>query len=232
MGTFAPETGVGHQLTPKNPALMEKTIYLIRHGETDYNRRGVVQGSGVDADLNTMGRAQARAFFQAYASVPFANIYISALRRTRQTVQPFLDAGLIAEEHPGLNEISWGVMEGKIPNSHDNVYYHGLMLAWAEGRTDTTTDGGESPQQVMDRQRPVIGLILSRTDENPVLVCMHGRAMRILLAWLTNRPLSAMDQFDHSNLCLYRLRYDYATATFTVDLTNDTTHLLTALQLA
>ncbi|MCY7358013.1 MAG: histidine phosphatase family protein, partial [Rudanella sp.] len=32
-----------------------KRIYIIRHGETDYNRRGVVQGSGVDADLNEMG---------------------------------------------------------------------------------------------------------------------------------------------------------------------------------
>jgi probable phosphoglycerate mutase len=44
--------------------LAQKTIYLIRHGETDYNRRGVVQGSGVDSDLNEMGQAQATAFFR------------------------------------------------------------------------------------------------------------------------------------------------------------------------
>jgi bisphosphoglycerate-dependent phosphoglycerate mutase len=39
-----------------------KDIYLIRHGETDYNRLGVVQGSGIDADLNDLGRRQAQAF--------------------------------------------------------------------------------------------------------------------------------------------------------------------------
>jgi broad specificity phosphatase PhoE len=211
---------------------MEKTIYLIRHGETDYNRRGIVQGSGVDADLNDMGRAQSLAFFQAYQSVPFAYIYISALRRTRQTVEPFLELGLPVEVCAGLNEISWGVMEGKIPNSHDDVYYHGLMQAWAEGRTDTTTDGGESPQQVMERQRPVIDTILARPDEDPILICMHGRAMRILLSWLTGQSLAHMDNFDHSNLCLYLLRYDYETATFTVELANDSTHLLTALEVA
>ena len=41
----------------------KKTIYLIRHGETDFNRQGIVQGSGVDSDLNELGLAQAEAFF-------------------------------------------------------------------------------------------------------------------------------------------------------------------------
>jgi broad specificity phosphatase PhoE len=191
---------------------MEKTIYLIRHGETDYNRRGIVQGSGVDADLNEMGRAQARAFFETYQAVPFQKVYISALRRTRQSVEPFLELGLPVEVFAGLNEISWGRMEGKIPNNDHNAYYHGLMLAWAEGRTDTTTDGGESPQQVMERQRPVIDTILARPDEDPILICMHGRAMRILLAWITGQPLSHMD--------------------FTIELSNDTAHLLAALEVA
>ena len=43
-----------------------KDIYLIRHGETDYNRLGVVQGSGIDADLNELGQRQAKAFFDHY----------------------------------------------------------------------------------------------------------------------------------------------------------------------
>ena len=71
---FAPE------YTDKATGLQHKTIYLIRHGETDYNRRGVVQGSGIDSDLNEMGRAQAMAFFQAYQHVPFAKLYISGLK--------------------------------------------------------------------------------------------------------------------------------------------------------
>lgn len=203
-----------------------KRIYIIRHGETDYNRRGVVQGSGVDADLNEMGRAQAQAFFQAYQHVPFSKIYISTLKRTLQTAQPFIDLGIPYERHAGLNEISWGVMEGKVPGNMDDEYYRELTESWTSGNTARTTDGGESPEQVRDRQKPVFELILSRRDENPVLIAMHGRAMRILLTWLMNEPLSEMDRYEHSNLCLYKLTYNDDTKQFTIELANDTAHLM------
>ncbi|WP_420148017.1 histidine phosphatase family protein [Spirosoma sp.] len=206
--------------------MRQKTIYLIRHGETDYNRRGVVQGSGVDSDLNEMGRAQAMAFFHAYQHVPFNKIYISGLKRTYQTVESFIDLGIPYEKLTGLNEISWGVMEGKAPGNLDNEYYRALIEAWASGNTAMTTDGGESPDQVAARQKIAIDVILSHADEEIVLVAMHGRAMRILLCWLTGVSLSVMDQFEHSNLCLYKLRYDYDTQQFAIELTNDTAHLL------
>lgn len=212
--------------TGKAIGLIQKTIYLIRHGETDYNRRGVVQGSGVDSDLNDMGRAQAQAFFQAYQHVPFSKVYISGLKRTYQTAEPFIEIGLPFEKLTGLNEISWGVMEGKAPGNLDNEYYRALIEAWESGDTSKTTDGGESPEQVAARQRIAIDTILSHPEEDVVLVAMHGRAMRILLCWITNQPLSKMDHFEHSNLCLYKLRYDYDSASFTIELANDTAHLL------
>ncbi|GAA4466456.1 histidine phosphatase family protein [Nibrella saemangeumensis] len=207
--------------------MKRKTIYLIRHGETNYNRQGVVQGSGVDSDLNDMGRAQAMAFFQAYQHVSFDKIYTSRLKRTIQTVQPFLDLGLPYESHEGLNEISWGIMEGKVPNSYDNEYYRTLIDSWAAGQTSVSTEAGESPEQVMERQKPVIDLILSRPEEKTILVAMHGRAIRILLSWLMKQPLSNMDQYEHSNLCLYKLIYSYETSEFTIEQANDSTHLLT-----
>ncbi|RCR66523.1 MULTISPECIES: histidine phosphatase family protein [Larkinella] len=204
----------------------QKTIYLIRHGETDYNRQGIVQGSGVDSDLNAMGQAQAQAFHQAYQHIPFAKVYTSKLRRTMQSVRFFIDAGIPHESYEGLNEISWGAREGKTPNSFDNEYYRTLIENWAAGHTDYPTEDGESPEQVARRQKPVIDLILSRPDENPVLVCMHGRAIRILLSWLMNESLATMDLYEHSNLCLYKLIYDYDTSEFTIEVSNDSTHLL------
>ena len=206
--------------------LGHKRIYIIRHGETDYNRRGVVQGSGVDADLNDMGRAQADAFFQAYQHVSFDKIYFSMLKRTLQTIQSFIDQGLPYERHAGLNEISWGVMEGKLPGNVDNQFYRDLTESWAAGNTDRTAEEGESPEQVRDRQKPVFDLIVSRSEETTVLVAMHGRAMRILLTWLLNEPLADMDQYEHSNLCLYQLDYNYDTQQYTVELANDTAHLI------
>ncbi|MBO0936619.1 histidine phosphatase family protein [Fibrella sp. HMF5335] len=206
--------------------MARKDIYIIRHGETDYNRRGIVQGSGVDAPLNDMGRAQAEAFFQAYQHMPFAKIYTSTLIRTYQTVEPFVELGIPYEKLSGLNEISWGIMEGKIPNNLDDEYYRNLIENWSAGNTAMPADEGESPEQVVTRQRPAMAHIMAQTNESPVLIAMHGRAMRILLSWLLDKPLARMDTFEHSNLCLYKLGYDNDTRQFTLDVANDTSHLL------
>ena len=156
----------------------------------------------------------------------FDKIYISTLKRTLQTIQSFIDLGLPHERQAGLNEISWGVMEGKIPSNVDDKLYRDLTESWAAGQTDRTAEGGESPEEVRDRQKPVFDLIVSRPEETTVLVAMHGRAMRILLTWLLNEPLADMDQYEHSNLCLYQLNYDYNTQQYTLELANDTSHLI------
>ena len=57
-------------------------IYMIRHGETDFNRTGIVQGSGVDSDLNQLGREQAQAFYEKYKDVRFDALYVSCLLYT------------------------------------------------------------------------------------------------------------------------------------------------------
>ena len=202
-----------------------KTVYLIRHGETAFNRQGVVQGSGVDSDLNELGKAQAEAFFQHYQHIPFDKVYTSGLKRTHQSVNKFLALNLPWEQHTGLNEISWGVREGKIPNNRDNEYYKMLIDSWIAGETDRPSEGGESPADVIARQKPVIDLILSRPEEETILIAMHGRAIRILLTLLLERPLNEMDAFDHANLCLYKLTYDYETQKFRVEIACDVTHL-------
>jgi broad specificity phosphatase PhoE len=205
--------------------LKNKTIYLIRHGETDFNRQGIVQGSGVDSELNALGHAQAEAFFESYQHILFDKIYTSVLKRTHQSVRKFLEKGLPWEQHEGLNEISWGVREGRVPNDVDNEYYKILIDSWVSGKVDMPSEGGESPMDVINRQKPVIELILSRSNEETILIAMHGRAIRIILTLLLERELHEMDTFDHANLCLYKLTYDYEAGKFSVELENDLSHL-------
>jgi len=206
--------------------LKRKSIYLIRHGETDFNRRGVVQGSGVDSLLNEWGEAQAAAFFNAYQHVPFDKIYTSNLKRTHQTVRGFIKQGIPHESHQGLNEISWGNREGREPNTGDNNYYRELVTAWRNGQVELASEEGESPVQVRERQIPVIDLILSRPHERNILIAMHGRAMRVILTTMFNQQLERMDDYEHSNLCLYKINYSYDTNLFELEVSNDITHLL------
>jgi broad specificity phosphatase PhoE len=200
-----------------------RSIYLLRHGQTDFNVRGIVQGSGVDSSLNDQGRRQAAQFFAAYGSQPFDKVYTSTLRRTQESVQHFLDLGLPHEAHAGLNEISWGTREGTRITMEEDEEYRYVLAQWAAGNTAARLQGGESPAEVAARQRPFIELLKSRPAEQNVLVCMHGRAMRVMLCQLLGYPLQYMEAFEHSNLCLYKLQL---TGTmFTVRNFLDVTHL-------
>lgn len=200
---------------------------MIRHGETDYNRLGVVQGSGIDAELNEIGRAQANAFYDAYGHVPFDKVYTSELIRTQQSVEKFIRSGIPHERFSGLNEISWGIFEGMAHTTgQDNEYYH-ILQNWRNGQIDLALTGGESPLQVRERQRPVLEHILSNTRERNVLIATHGRAMRILLSTLFGESLSEMDKYAHNNLCLYKIEYFPEERRAEMLLANDITHLLT-----
>ena len=205
---------------------MPRTIFLLRHGQTDFNVRGIVQGSGVDSSLNDTGRQQAAQFFAAYGHVPFDKVYTSALRRTHESVQQFLDLGLPHEAHSGLNEISWGVREGTRITMEEDEEYRRILANWNAGDTHARLTGGESPEEVAARQRPFIELLRARDDERTILVCLHGRALRVLLCQLLNYPLSCMEGFEHSNLCLYKL--EYTGSVFTVKNFLDVSHLAVA----
>ncbi len=200
-----------------------KKIYIIRHGQTDFNLKGIVQGSGVDSSLNAIGRKQANAFFEMYRSVPFDKIYVSNLKRTTESVHEFISLGIPFEKLIGLNEISWGTNEGQKITPEEDAYYHWMLKQWQSGKTAERIQGGESPEDVVARQRIALAHIMSKTDEKNVLICMHGRALRIILCGLLNYPLKSMDLFEHQNLCLYQL--DFTGSMFAIKKHNDISHL-------
>jgi probable phosphoglycerate mutase len=186
--------------------LPTQDIFIVRHGRTLYNEQGIVQGSGIDASLNDTGQEQAKAFFEAYQNFSFDRIYTSELKRTHETVLPFLAKGIPHVQHGGLNEISWGDYEGLKVWEVDRAYYQDLLEQWNQGHTHIPIQGGESPECVAERQQTFIQYLRQQSQDRQVLVCMHGRAMRVLLCQLLQEPLSRMDAYPHSNLSLYHVR--------------------------
>lgn len=181
-------------------------LYIIRHGETDFNKRGIVQGRGVNSDLNEMGQQQARSFYKAYHHIPFDRIYTSSLKRTHQTVEPFISKGIEWIKLHELDELDWGVNEGREATAEMKTEFQQLTRKWMEGDLQLKFPGGESPIEVNHRQKIAIQKIISE-PVNHALICMHGRALRLILCELLNIPLSNMDTFPHSNVSLYRLKY-------------------------
>lgn len=178
-------------------------LYIIRHAETEYNRKGIIQGSEVDSDINDKGDIQAKSFYEYYKDINFDKIYVSALKRTFQTIRRFLDKGILYEKIKEFNEISWGINQGKSDDLED---YSKLINTWLSGNLDNKFENGESPNEMSLRLVKGFNKVLE-DNHDTILMCIHGRALRILLSKLIDNDLTKMDKYVHSNTGLYIIDY-------------------------
>jgi probable phosphoglycerate mutase len=202
------------------------TLYLVRHGETEHNRRSIVQGGGVDSTLNATGRTQAQALAQRLAPVSVDSLYASTLQRAKQT------ADILARPHEpvfrthlrDLREMNWGVLEGTPPSEERDGKMEALKRAWQEGAYDRSVEDGESIREVQARAQRALRHILTREAGGTALVVTHGRYLRVLLATLLeDYGLEHMQELGHSNTCVNRVIYEDGRAR--ADLLNCTAHL-------
>jgi len=198
-------------------------IYLIRHGETDYNKRRIIQGSGVDSSLNEMGRAQGNAFYHAYKSVDFQTVITSKLQRTHQTAAGFIDLGLPWEQHEDINEMNWGVYEGKPGTPEMKTKYREMIEQWDKDNFDWRLEGGESAADLANRISRFL-MHLKTRNEDRLLVCTHGRAMRCIIALMKGKHLREMENVAHANTGLYKVKL--IGGKFEILMENDTAHLV------
>jgi broad specificity phosphatase PhoE len=201
---------------------MEKELFIYRHGETDLNRQGIVQGSGVDAPLNAVGHQQAQAFFRHYQDHDFELLLTSHLQRTHQTAMPFAQAGIPWMKLEEINEINWGIHEGKKSDPGMRKIYKEMLDEWDKGNYEAKLEGGESAAEMAARLQQFIDFVVQRPEQK-ILVCSHGRAMRCLMCLLNEDHLKEMDQYPHSNTGLYHVLYREGTFSFLSR--NDTRHL-------
>ena len=201
-------------------------LYLVRHGQTEFNRRRIVQGRGVDASLNETGVAQAMALSRRFASTPLNAIYSSPLARASETARIVLEN---QEEIPiyfdtSLEEMSWGIYEGK-PVKEDLIgKFDELRERWHKGDYDFCVPDGESLRQVQQRGLNAINTILQSHPGLHVMVVAHGRFLRILLASLLKEyGISRMEEIAHTNTGVNHLVHE--NDVFKAKILNCTVHL-------
>lgn len=178
------------------------TIYFFRHGETDYNKKGIVQGSGVDSSINELGRAQARRFFEKYGHLAFDAIWGSNLQRTHQTLQGWYDQGREIQRSAALNELNWGVHEGRKPSPEQREDFLHTVRQWHEGHLESKVEGGESPLEAWQRSANFFAEIRQQYVGKTLLMCSHGRQLRVILSQLVNQDLQKMENYSHQNTAL------------------------------
>ncbi len=201
---------------------MQKHWYFVRHGQTDYNKMGIVQGSGVDSSLNEAGRSQAKAFYDKYKDIPFDKVITSALKRTHETMTHFIDDGLVWEQDAAINEMNWGVHEGKKSKPFMAKAYKVMIEEWAKGNLDARLQEGESAAELIARLSGFINGLRKRPEQN-LLICTHGRSLRCLMMLLKKQATEEMENYKHSNTGLFKAQI--FKGEIIVEFENDLSHL-------
>lgn len=157
-------------------------ILLVRHGETEWNVQGRVQGSG-DSPLTAKGIAQAEALaFRLWRSGerPIAACYASDLGRAQETARIIL-AGRVSTElampvhtAPRLAERKFGVLEGLTTEEKRARYPEVLEAMEAAADDSWAPPGGESRAEVRERAMAELAAIAGRHPRERVLVVTHG----------------------------------------------------------
>ncbi len=196
--------------------------YIVRHGETEWNAQGRIQGH-TDIRLSGEGLQQAAMVARRLVDVPIDVAYSSDLIRSSETARQILGQRTVPlHTTPQLREYHKGVFEGLTPEETSERYPE-LYAASHVKDLDFAPPGGESTRQTSARLASFIADLRNRHLDDNVLIVGHGGALRAAFVALMELPLEANWRFLMSNCGLSVL--DVYSDNAVLRLHNDTSHL-------
>ncbi len=194
-------------------------LLLVRHGETEHNRNGIIQGD-LDTDLNETGIEQAQQLSDRLRDQDIGAVYSSTLQRARRTAEIIagphdLEVTSIAD----LNERSYGELEGE---SIDTAFeqFEQSDSPWHTWKPESA----EAAERVTRRTIPVLEQIRTDHTEETVVVVAHSAVNRSVLATLVGADAGYGRALKQDNCCINELRYtDYIG--WQIHCMNDVSHL-------
>jgi len=168
------------------------TLFLVRHGESGWNRERLIQGqSPMAPGLTTAGREDASGAADDLAGSGADLILASDLRRAVETALPIAARlGVPLRLESRLRERLLGTAEGR---PSDQVHPHELGVT---GRRVTDPDarppGGESVRQLYDRVTGLLSDLLSSPPGRRIILVTHGGPIRVARAYLAGLSAAEM----------------------------------------
>jgi broad specificity phosphatase PhoE len=198
------------------------TLYLARHGQSEWNNQGRVTGQ-LDPGLSAKGREQSVGLARCLQGQALDAIYSSALRRTVATAAPAAAAsGLPITPVAALNEIHVGVLQGRFRDERD-AEAQALWMQWKADLWGAGIPGGERFDEFALRVGAALQAILRRHEGQRVLIVGHSATNRVVLGTLLGWPRERWHELRPRNKYLYRLQLGAAEsdiATYTLSGSN------------
>lgn len=204
-------------------------FYLVRHGQTEWNIEGKVQGK-TDIALNETGVLQARLLAGALSGCGASRVYTSTLKRAGQTAEQIAkEMGIPVIASGDLREADFGLWEGMTWEEIARGFPRTAAL-WEENPALVTPDGGESPEECRRRCRRIVERIAAKQRDSgdggreTVIVVAHGRILVFVMGYLLRRQ-EEKPELITKNASISVVDYDAGTGMGTLITLNDCSHL-------
>jgi len=163
-------------------------IYLIRHGETDWNRDEICMGQK-DVPLNERGRRQAALTAERLAAEPIDTVYTSDLSRALETARLIAERhGLVPIPRRDLRELDYGCWQG-LKSEEIRERFPQAFAIGAEGEDSLgfQPESGESRLQLYRRAVRAFEEILQEHPDQTVVIVTHGGVIRCVVNSILQR---------------------------------------------
>lgn len=197
-------------------------LYLLRHGQTEWNIEGKIQGK-TDIPLNETGLRQARCLAEGMRERKIGAVYSSPLMRAAQTAEILAEEkGLSVSVLPELREVDFGLWEGRSWTEVD-AEFHEDFRRWEENPAEYMPTGGESRESCRERCRAAMEQILAGAVTDAAIVA-HGGILAHVADYLL-RNQKEKEEIIVKNASISIIEYDSSTEMGRLLLLNDTAHL-------
>ncbi len=197
-------------------------LYLVRHGQTDWNLQHRFQGQA-DVPLNKTGEDQVQKIAQRLSKIKIDAIYSSDLRRTVQTadrIASYHEVNCVTDLR--WRELSFGAWEGL---TYDEIKAKEpeLLEKWQTDPLNAAAPSGETLQQLAMRVDSALEDLRADHEDQTVLLTVHGGTIQALLCLALGIELNHYWQFSVSSASLSEITF--YTRGAIINLFNDTSHL-------
>lgn len=198
-----------------------KKIIIVRHGQTNWNILGKVQGQE-DIELNEIGKEQAKKLASKLTKEKIDIIYTSDLKRSYQTakiISDTINSNIIIDKN--LREIHFGNWQG-LTLTNIKKDFKKEYIIWRTEPHKLNLPGAEKLIEVQERMKKIINNVLRSENQN-ILIVSHATAIKTLILGILDLDLAKFNNIKIDNTSISIIEY-HSTGPI-IKLLNDTCHL-------
>jgi len=182
-------------------------LYLVRHGETDWNIEMRIQGQ-TDVSLNPNGIMQAKSCADYFKNYKFNKVYTSNLRRAIQTAEIITNNAYELVKLPEFNERHFGIWQTQLwEDIHKNI--PNLKEIWKNDDGNYKPEKGESLRDLVVRVQSTFKKIIQSSNYgDEILIVSHGGPLKAMLGYVKGADIQDIpDIAKQDNCCINIVNY-------------------------